>query len=439
MEKRSDVDLTEIIGMPQLVDSSYFYEQALTRKQVVGNYLNNLNMFEQESTNEVAASLRNDERPLASTVVLIPVAAHQEAHNIANAVAQYAHQDTDKPFSVLLHPNAPADSDWMAAYGTYLEIQKAAKEYPHLDLRWTAPEFYDNPKIGAIRRTLWNAALLLAHVEGAFDRPGDEVIGLNHDIDVVRMSPRYIRRVQRRRDAMQRQYDQLGIPETISTPSSTFVKHAYDPKLPNASKAAFWSDFVLYQTRPKVGYEGGLVVPFSRYAKVGGIAADAVIYETKAFTDGRVPHLIPGTVLETSPRRYAQRLQETNSLDRIWTEKSFGADDVCRSPNQLSDITRHQLEAAVRSTLHGSIDYFFYNPTIQYTKKYDLETRLAPGGKDSLLNEFTQALERKKKLAMTVLTRVMDMPVFADIIDRRFDTNAIAEKTLTNNFDLFIK
>jgi len=430
MKKQSVVESPEFIdNTPQLVADSYFGEQALTRKQVVGNYLHNLDVFEQEHANQLAADLHRDDRPLAHTVVLIPVAAHQEAHNIENAIAQYAHQQTDQPFSVLLHPNAPLEVDPAATEATLAEIEKAKQTHPQLDIRTTPPEYYDRPTIGVIRRNLWNAALLLAHYEGAFDTVGNEVIGINNDIDIVRQSPRNIKHVQARTNKVQLVYERLGQPEAISRPHGIFVKHAYDPETPNTSRAVFWYDFCYAQLRSKGSYEAGLIIPFSYYAKHDGIQSDATLIETKSLIDGKNPGVIPGTILETSPRRFAQRLHDTNLLFNVWTESTFGANDECRT-SKAQDISRVKLKSLIHGSLNSSLDYFFTTTVDRYEELFDTEVRWNIKDKDTALDEFTQALDRKKRLVINVLTRIIEVPHIAEIVEResKFDTRAVAER-----------
>lgn len=416
-----------------LVDQSYFGGLALTRKQVVGNYLNRLGAFEQESANMTAAELRDSDKPLASTTVLIPVAAHQEAHNIENAVNQYANQQTSKPFSVLLYPNAPMDSDQDAVGATMDEMEKAKKAHPELDIRYTSPNLYDKPTIGTIRRDLWNAALLLAHYEGAFDDPTGEVVGINHDIDVVRQSPRNIGRIQKRYERVQAEYNRLNIPGNISRPHSSFVKHSYDPEHPNASRAVFWHDFTYWQVRPRGAYDAGLVLPFSYYADRNGIAADANTYEMKPMTKDKQFYVIPGTLLETSPRRFHQRLHTAN-LGNIWMGTSFGANDVCRTED-LPDIDNLRLQSIVRQSLQNSMVSFFTRPFLDMQEMYDMYG-LSPNehAKEAITEALTRGLHKKKRLAMSALTRVMDLPSLAEMVDKEYDSDYIARKTVENGF-----
>lgn len=430
MEKILTLDLSDIVDFtPQLVPDSYFEAQGLTRKQLIGDYLHELKGLEREIANQHAADFHFEDRPLASTVVLIPIAAHQEAPNIANAALQYANQETDQPFSVLLYPNAPFGTSPSATDATLEEIELAKKAHPGLDLRSTPVEYYDKPKIGAIRRNLWNAALLLAHYEGAFDQTGDEVIGINNDIDIVRQSPRNMRRVQKWASNQQRKYNEVDVPNAITPPRNLFVRHAYDPEYPNTARAVFWYDFSYAQLRSKGSYEAGLILPFSFYAHRGGYQADATLVESRSVLNGKKPVVIPGTILETSPRRFAQRLNDTSRLFNIWTNDTFGADDECRT-TKAPDISEAKLKNLVHGSLTRSMDYFLGKTIDQYEEIYETEVYWELRDSAAVLEEFVAALERKKRLAVTVLDRVLELPYTAEILSKRsqFDMRLIAEQ-----------
>lgn len=427
MELPRELDVSKSFDVKQLVEDRCFDEQNLTREQVVDNYLSKLGGMERENASTLAAEFQHKDKPLANTVVLIPIAAHQEAHNIQNAIAQYANQQTSQPFSILLYLNAPHDADRQSIDATLIELEKAKKDHTNLDLRVSSPELYANPKIGTIRRRLWNAALLLAHVEGAFDNPNNDVIGINHDIDVVRQSPRNISRIQSFTSRVQQYYEILNLPSAISRPHATYVKHAHDTQHPSAAKGVFWYDFSYRQLRPRGSYDAGLVIPFSYYANKGGVEADKTTYEMRPFTAGNALFMIPRTFLETSPRRFLQRMHDTTSFSQIWTEGTFGPHDTCRT-EWIPDITEHRLDIIIRHSLYNSMDNFFHNPIEIFRDRFDAEVDWKSANQISFIDEFAASLERKKSLAKTVLLRVLDMPVPADLVEQRFNTHILAEK-----------
>ncbi len=416
-----------------LVGPYYFYNfrnfdwKNPTREQAVGSFLFRLHAEEKQNVNRLAKDFHIDGHPLAHTVVLIPVAAHQEASNIANAVDQYVQQENCDPFSMLLYPNAPLESSQTAIDDTMQEIEKAQKKYPGFDLRTSLPDIYEHPTIGTIRRTLWNSALLLSQYEGAFANPRDEVIGLNNDIDIVRQSPRNIMRIQNIYKKQQAELEEKGKPHAVSTPRAILLKHAYDTNFPNASLAAFWEDFLVYQERPYRSYEAGLIFPFSYYADRGGIKAGAVIHETTPLFD-RTATIIPGTVLETSNRRYIERLHKVQMKD-IWTRDSFGATNDCRDEDMLVDISHERLEEVIKISLDKSMHKFFTRPNNIYRKKI---AKAHADGIDTtdLFEEFVQALERKERLAHAILERVMNLPDLARTVHYLGDSRSRAKNVV---------
>lgn len=321
------------------------------------------------------------------------------------------------------------DSDDGAVQATMAQIGAAQERHPHLDVRTSIPERYADPKIGTIRRNLWNAALLLAHYEGRFDDPASDVTGINNDIDLIRMSPRYIARIQEMRDKIQHTYTTMGIPSSVSRAHSTLVKHAYDPSRPNVAKATFWNDFSYWQKRPRGSYDAGLVLPFSYYAEHGGIKREARYYEMEPMLRTDL-YVIPRTVLETSPRRFAERLQ-SHGLEDIWSEDSFGADDACRHDNGIPDISHAQLESHVVNALDKAMDSFFYKAVFEYqtgglAKAMNMT-------RDENLAELTQMLDNKKHLASVVLDRFVGLPQAAQLAEKRYNTRKIAEKVVGND------
>lgn len=162
------------------------------RRQLVERYIGTFTDRDRGTADTIAAQLYNPKLPLADCQVLIPVAAHQESTQIQNTLAQYARQLTDQPFSVILSLNSPATEQSNPGINdTLQQIELARATHPNLDLR-AALTFYDTPTIGLIRRDLWNGALVASTYSGAYDDPNDDIIGINHDIDAVSISPRYI-------------------------------------------------------------------------------------------------------------------------------------------------------------------------------------------------------------------------------------------------------
>lgn len=329
------------------------------RAETVLGYVDSLNDRDRDTAIEMSEQIAMPDRPLAKFLVLIPVAAHQEAPQIANALAQYASQKSEQPFSLILGLNAPDGlEESRGVASTMYEIDAAKQRHPALDVRSTSLQLYDSPKIGQIRRDLWNVALLASLNEGAYDNPRDEVIGFNHDIDLVSLNAGYMQRVQQFFGGRQWLYDMSKMDPTVNSIRTTRMRHAISPDHSNISKAAFWADFVNYKSGGS--YEASLVVPFSAYASSGGFPADATGYETANFKD-LIPwggqHVIKGANIQTSPRRYIDRLQY--GMNRIWEEGTFGHSDGCRDGRTRRDLSQPEVEELLMHEGHfqKSLDY----------------------------------------------------------------------------------
>lgn len=87
----------------RLVDDGFFMEVAPNRKQIIESYLSRLSFFDQGRANFLAKDFQVEGRPLADTIALIPIAAHQETAVVGHALDQYAAQSPKRPFTVLLY------------------------------------------------------------------------------------------------------------------------------------------------------------------------------------------------------------------------------------------------------------------------------------------------------------------------------------------------
>lgn len=405
-----------------LVRDEYFNQSRVNTHMRVGDFLCDLSLSERASANKLAEQLyESSDVDLNDTTVLIPIAAHQEARNIANAIDQYAGQtNLERPFSILLHPNIPAEIPMALGQDTMHEIDKAKDRHPELDIRSTELTQYHDANIGTIRRSLWNAALLMARFDEMLLDDHD-VTGLNHDIDVMKLGHHYIGNVQR---VMDRVYannlvaNRLGYRKAINGVFSTKVKHGYDPNLPNASMAAFWYDFSYYQMRKYCAYDAGLVIPFSQYAKTGGILAGKETYEMQKLQEVR-NMLIPRTVLETSPRRYAERLKVEQDFGKIWAA-GFSENDPCREPG-LTDITREQLRQTIDVSIYQTLEHFSDSVTMKAVEdyNYDMDHGIEYNP-DFYQAEISKNMEYKIHLAETVLRRVVKLPDMADFVKNTF-------------------
>lgn len=278
----------------------------------------------------IANQLYHPRRPLRQTVIIIPVAAASEQSTIGHALDEYGRQTPLQPFSVVLGLNysseeqtAGTDTLPIPVEKTIENLRQARRRHPDLDIRTSYTE-YSSARIGAIRRDLWNGVLMTYRSDGISQT--DEMVGINHDIDLVHLPRLYTAVIQRR---------SLD-PRLAQTPTFTQLRHAWDPNHPRTSRAVFWRDFVL--STEKNGYEAGAVIPMTFYAARGGFEAVRKTAEVHSLIGERAPNPILHTgYLSTSPRRYVERLP-SHGFDKIWTNDSFGPDDTCREPDYVAHL-----------------------------------------------------------------------------------------------------
>ncbi|MEJ0073405.1 MAG: hypothetical protein WDN27_04995 [Candidatus Saccharibacteria bacterium] len=104
-------------------------EAGLTfRQQHVATYLQRLPEWERRTADEIAADISDGGNPLAKTVVIIPVAAHQEAAQIPTALAEYGRQRSGVPFTVVLGLNTPDVEAESPAVGRSVDAVETAKK-----------------------------------------------------------------------------------------------------------------------------------------------------------------------------------------------------------------------------------------------------------------------------------------------------------------------
>ncbi len=278
------------------------------------------------------------------------------------ALREYAAQQDCDPFAVCLWLNYPMDAD---ASDSFDAVKAARTEFPDLDLRISGMS-YQEPTIGQIRKDLWDSVLTLAYHEGNFasDKPSEDIIGINHDIDTVRIDQHYIRNIQRYYErAAASRLRQLGIDASLPV-RHTQVRHEYPAKrYPNIAKGVLLQDYSTYSAYPNGAFEAGTVIPMLRYVERGGFDPEALDYETSFAGDIIVG--IPHTRLITSARRYVDRLDE-QGFENIWSTGSFGANDRCRTTVDRADISPGRLE----DLLFDALDYHADTYIIPSLNKY---------------------------------------------------------------------
>lgn len=388
---------------------------------------------------DMAISFCEREKPLSSTVVLIPVAAEQEAAHIHKAMAAYAGQTDCDPFTIALLLNYRSGISYDRLLGVQESIKAvelAKRTYRDtLDIRFAVQQ-YDDPTIGHIRKDLWDAALMLAATEGAFDDESSYTIGISHDIDTDSMEPHYIRNVQQDYKAEQQQAALRHAPGIVLTPRHTKVRHTLPFKThPNTSDAIFWADYSVDHAEPFVGYEEGLVLPFSYYANAGGFRRESRVYETRPLTCSVTRNIsfVQDAEMRTSPRRYIKRFPEYG-FGGIWQEGSFTDADECRELEYKGrDATREELEIHVDNALDEYIINLYLKPALERTFGF-IRARDFTANSDELLDQYKGEVraELDQKLSTAILAAragltLMRLSHLGKNLRTDFDIEGIAE------------
>jgi hypothetical protein len=403
------------------------FDSAPEPTDMVGEYL-----YEhgQEVSKSFALDLKYPAKPLAGTIVMIPVAAHTEAAHILPSMEQYSLQAGCKPFSLCLYLNSPLDADPDLVSRTISQIGKAKKRYPQLDIRYTF-SFGDNDTIGQIRKDLWDSVLRVAYEEGAFEDQFSNVLGVNHDIDTEWISPKYIANIQKYYRARQMKFSTLGLTDFVNSPRFTQVRHAYPYEThPNIAKGLVLNDAAYFQYAPTGVFEEGVVVPMTTYAKKKGFSPESMTFETAQLIKGTTRG-IPGTSMATSPRRYIDRVSEYG-FDGIWTDDSFGPNDPCRKEELLRpDITSDELQDQLFDVLEYHSELFCTGKVRRALAKLSLKNSTDLGSyrtaKEKIIIDKTQyglALQRR------MLDRVLGSNLLSEIIDKPYATS------LTNKIEM---
>lgn len=373
---------------------------------------------------DVARQLRNPKKPLAPTVVAIPVAAHQESpETVINTIEQYAGQKDAGEFTVSLLLNYPANehgsSNVSAIEKTVARLKKQHKDT--LDLRY-AKKLFLEPTIGAIRKSLWDGIAHVALMDGLYDQPENDVVMINNDIDAEFISPVYVRNVQRFYDRAQGRRNSVGIPSDLLPLGATQVRHAmrWDTH-PRTSGAVFWNDLAHRQVMDAQlngGYEAGLVVPLSLYARNGGFDASATKHESRPM-HGRgdsvaIQRRIQSTAIVTSPRRYLERFPSVGY--DVWGGETFTHTDGCRTTDELSfpDATQEEVDKHVGRDIERFGQWFVDAGQLIAERKYGHSEGLS--GPISVEKVVTEARETHRlvtsriRLAHKVMTQIVQSP-----------------------------
>ncbi len=331
------------------------FVQSPSRRERIEKYLANNQQLSVAAS--IAESFSRPDKPLANTVVLIPVAVEQDTHLITHAMREYAQQKDSNSFSVCLLLNGnllTADETFTTAVEC---IRSSQSDHANsLDIRYATIK-YDTPAIGQIRKNLWDGVLALAHAEGAYDTPGSDVIGINHDIDTISISPHYIRNVQQHYEKENTDIVRAHGPDAIPNLAHTLVSHHFPfDTHPNTAKGMYWFDITYRRTKQQHGYEEGITMPLSYYARQGGFNPRARTHESGPFIRPEtISPSIEGTGMKTSPRRYIDRFP-AQGYD-IWSSDTFSDNDPCRDTAEKRDATPEELATHIRKHLSESLRY----------------------------------------------------------------------------------
>lgn len=411
----------------------YHFPQTSNKQNIEYFLANKLNQSQREQATEIALDFYDPQHTLQSTVAFIPVAAHQESANIIPAISQYAKQQNNNPFSVLLLLNSPTSIDNAKVKDSLNACQEAKILYPNLDIRYCFRE-YINANIGQIRQDLWNSGLILAHHDGLLDSEFSDVIGLNHDIDITYLSPNYIHRVQKYYKTQKERLNKID-PNARLRPAFTKFTHSSPINHPNIAKVIFWADFMLLQAKNKAGFEASIAVPFSHYVTTNGFS-DQPTYESQELLLGSHARSIPNTIGKTSPRRYVQRLQQVN-LSEIWDPSTFGQSDACRDNiDQFKDISQVQMQDIIFESLENYIQHYclwsakdeFYTSIIEGAISNKLLGKAKGELMSTYLNEYHKKLATKLRLAKQVLKNNLELPLLAELVETSYQPKKIVQK-----------
>lgn len=387
-----------------------------TRSHFVDRYLDELEGEDFIIGHQIAKELFDPGQPIADTIVIIPVAAHQEAPQIANTLYQYSKQKVDRPFTVVLGLNCPTDKAVSKEVADTMSAVEAAKrEHPNLDIR-TSFVTYDEPVIGRIKRDIWNGVALRAQKDGTVSNSA-EVLGINHDVDLVRLGASYIRNVQ---DHYQQLDSEVILPEA-SPIRFTKTTHGTSPDHPNLSSAIKWNDFALRQNGQ--GFESGIILPLSKYAELDGINSEKRIGEILSLFYFR-PSIIPATVMVTSPRRYIEHFEEHGY--EIWQQDNFGANDKCRQVLNVPDVSKQRALEVIDESLAMFAEMVVERAemTARQTSRRELEQEAEVVDIDELRirtqEKYLEYASERQKLSMFILRRIVKSDELADKLGSLF-------------------
>lgn len=393
-EWQSAEAVAQCIEMEMLQESepAYRYEATI-------DYIDSLGVTESRVAKSQATELLRQRGPLKDYVAIVPVAAHQEPlANVERTLAQYACQEPRRSFTVLLglnHPNNERDIE--RASRLLEQTRDLAGAHNNLDVR-VLHTSYEEPRIGRIRRDLWNT-VIMAGLEGGTLDATREMVGMNGDIDLVHMPRHVVASVQKYGDhELDRAHHQHVIP-----PFAVPLRHSTFPEYRRSSAFITWRDYLMHIAY--LEFEAGMVMSLGRYAACGGIspganrsemldtrqADGATMYERKLRTGISV----------TSGRRLIERLPRA-TWETAWEEGSFDAYNAYREGlEHCTDISWSRQTKLLLDTAHEAA------ACIRQGAERDAQE--VAGAEAVDLSDYLDApIRRRLRATFRVLTNIFD-------------------------------
>ena len=327
-------------------------------------YIDQLPVTERDVATDHANTFMQQGDDFPKSSILIPVAAHQESpETIAHAISQIAQQKTDQPFALALELNYPYEARESSNIPLARKAVQVAAETHDLDLRWFEQEFTD-PRIGKIRKCLWDTALIAI---GKCGNVPSNAFGVNHDIDLVYMSEHFMQAAQEhvKNLAHSTVMDALFTSKGTIPPAFTHSYHRAPEGFPNVARFIDWNNYT--NDVMLTCHEAGIVLPFWFYAKQGGFDREAVTGETLELMDRDDFSFGPySSMVEyhqqgyqystTSGRRFVQMLH-TNEFSELWKPGSFTPHDAYRSGvDAMSDLSDARVSDLVEKDFYTLVD-----------------------------------------------------------------------------------
>lgn len=329
-------------------------------ERVINTFLGRLTDDDRTAANHIADQV-GAETPLPDTVCLLATAAHQESpEQIIHAAGVYAGQTATRAFAVVIGLNCPdAARDSASVADAVAAVETAKQQFPELDLRSSFISYPDDkPAIGKIRRDFTNGVLLRAQQDGTLSKGLHDVITIDHGVDVVDLSPRYV-------DAL-REYYAAGSKGYYRPAVGTVVQHADSPAHPNISLAVRLQD-TMFHAKGSV-YEAGVGIPASLYAVKGGYRQHSAWAEAINMLESEYPALsIPDAAVTTSPRRYHEYIALRGF--NVWDKTTFHDEQTHRHDKERPDISSARLHDLLQSKI-AAFPAVVYEQALQHIAMY---------------------------------------------------------------------